>query len=78
MMERVRQRAYGFEMRFFEIKRYHRDVVCVALIEAPERGVAEYTRARIPSADMVVDSISGLRNVLINLEGVRETQMSSQ
>ena len=47
MMERIRQRAYGFEMRFFEIKRYYRDVVCVALIEAPERGVAEYTRARI-------------------------------
>ena len=67
MMERVRQRAYGFELRFFEIKRYYKDVVCIALIEAPERDIAGYIKPRIPSADIVVDSISGLKGVIINL-----------
>ena len=78
MMERVRQRASTPKPSSAASDVYKRQVVCVALIEAPERGVAEYTRARIPSADVVVDSISELRNVLTNLEGVRKTQMSSQ
>ena len=68
MMERVRQRAYGFELRFFEIKRYYRDVVCTALIEAPERDIAGYIKPRIPSADVVVDSINGLKDVLIRFQ----------
>ncbi len=67
MMERVRQRAYGFELRFFEIKRYYSDVTCVVLIEAPERDIAGYIKPRIPSADIVVDSISGLKDALVNL-----------
>jgi len=68
LMMRIRQRAHDLELRFFEIKRHYGGVICIALMEAPQYGVAAYIRPRMPDADIVVDSVDSLKDELIRLE----------